>query len=1024
MNNIKKWIEKPGVSGSVNDRTLIKITFLACMINVALFSNGVSAIIVDEQAESNGFAVVDSEYLAKAKNDVKKKPTRRTTIKEKMELATHSTANNTASSKMQQPTSSLKRIQKTELINSKLVASTSDNASKLSTKEKISTKVNTIKVNTIPVKTAAKKQVANSVRTTSTDVKRSVTRQTNKTTKHVSANQTKPLSQVAQVKTRTEQEQITPSTVPQPTNTESSSINQEYFFDDSLILGSASTYGGIARFNQKGGIVAGDYEVDVYVNGKYKERQLIHFAEQSDKNIGPCLNKAFFESIEVVKIKEVSATCAPINELIDGAFVHYDPASLRLNISIPQIMLKQYPHGYVDPKTWSAGDSIAFINYSATHSYTSVADNTNSYLSLNSGINLGLWRLRQQGSYTYSDNNGSHWKSIRAYVQRAIPTINSELTLGDSFTSGRFMSGLAFRGLQLASDERMYPASMQGYAPVVRGVAKSNATVLIRQNGNLVYQTTVPAGAFEINDLSPTNYGGDLDVEVIEADGQSSFFSVPFSALPESLREGSKRYSVIVGQARDVGDGDDWFGELSYQYGLNNYITLNTASRIGKDYYSLMLGNTFSSWIGSIGANATYSYAKLPDNNSEKGWMANISYSRTIQTTGTTLTFAGYRYSSKGYRDFADIIGLRDAYENDSTWTSTTYLQRARLEFIVNQSLNRFGQLYISASRQYYRDDRENDSQLQAGYTNNWKSLAYSLRFSRIYNSSTDKNENTVSMSLSMPIGIGVRTPVVTLSGSHYTDHEYNTQANIAGLLDEANTMSYSMNVGYDSYSDDMQWGLTLSKRYPVISLTGNYNNLGGSDWSGSLGMRGALVAHTGGITLGPYVSDTFALIEAKGAEGAKVTGGNDIRINKFGYAIVPSLSPYRYNSITLDSEGMDTNIELKNNSRVIAPYAGAVVKVKFDTIEGYPVLISTKRQGNQPLPLGANVYNQKGVIVGMVGQGSQVYARAEGNKGSLMVKWGEAADEQCTIDYTIRNTNRNESLYRLKGICINASGI
>lgn len=48
------------------------------------------------------------------------------------------------------------------------------------------------------------------------------------------------------------------------------------------------------------------------------------------------------------------------------------------------------------------------------------------------------------------------------------------------------------------------------------------------QNGHEIYQTTVAPGPFEINDLYPTSYSGDLDVTVTEANGAVSRFSVPF----------------------------------------------------------------------------------------------------------------------------------------------------------------------------------------------------------------------------------------------------------------------------------------------------------------------------------------------------------------------------------------------------------------------------------------------------------------------------------------------------------------
>lgn len=57
--------------------------------------------------------------------------------------------------------------------------------------------------------------------------------------------------------------------------------------------------------------------------------------------------------------------------------------------------------------------------------------------------------------------------------------------------------------MQLASDDNMLPNSQRGFAPTVRGIANSSAIVTIRQNGYVIYQSNVPAGAFEINDLYP-----------------------------------------------------------------------------------------------------------------------------------------------------------------------------------------------------------------------------------------------------------------------------------------------------------------------------------------------------------------------------------------------------------------------------------------------------------------------------------------------------------------------------------------
>jgi outer membrane usher protein len=70
----------------------------------------------------------------------------------------------------------------------------------------------------------------------------------------------------------------------------------------------------------------------------------------------------------------------------------------------------------------------------------------------------------------------------------------------------------------------MQPSGLQGFAPVVRGIANSDAKVTIKQNGYTIYQTNVSPGPFEIRDLTQVTAGADLEVTVTEADGTERSF--------------------------------------------------------------------------------------------------------------------------------------------------------------------------------------------------------------------------------------------------------------------------------------------------------------------------------------------------------------------------------------------------------------------------------------------------------------------------------------------------------------------
>ena len=68
--------------------------------------------------------------------------------------------------------------------------------------------------------------------------------------------------------------------------------------------------------------------------------------------------------------------------------------------------------------------------------------------------------------------------------------------------------------------------------PVVRGVANTNAKVSIKQNGYTIYQITVPAGPFVINDLYASGYSGDLTVEIKKVMAKCGHLLCRFLILP------------------------------------------------------------------------------------------------------------------------------------------------------------------------------------------------------------------------------------------------------------------------------------------------------------------------------------------------------------------------------------------------------------------------------------------------------------------------------------------------------------
>lgn len=255
--------------------------------------------------------------------------------------------------------------------------------------------------------------------------------------------------------------------------------DNQFEFDDSMLVGSLKTQKSIARFNRANTVEPGTYQVDVYINGDFLARESVIFAAGPQGKVAECLPPDMLLTAGIlpdgIKVKTGDVTsCLSLEDQVDGALSQFDFSRLRLDLQVPQALMKREVRGAVPEGHLSVGETVAFTSYDTNYYRTNASGSTteSTYLGLNSGFNLGLWQFRQQSSFTryLSDNSpgSSQWNAIRSFVQRPLPSIGSQLTLGDNFTSGSLFSSLGFRGIQLETDDRMVPESQRGYAPTTR----------------------------------------------------------------------------------------------------------------------------------------------------------------------------------------------------------------------------------------------------------------------------------------------------------------------------------------------------------------------------------------------------------------------------------------------------------------------------------------------------------------------------------------------------------------------------
>jgi outer membrane usher protein len=424
-----------------------------------------------------------------------------------------------------------------------------------------------------------------------------------------------------------------------------------------------------------------------------------------------------------------------------------------------------------------------------------------------------------------------------------------------------------------------------------------------------------------------------------------------------------------------------------------------------------MVGGVLNTKYGALGMDVTQALTSMADGGKYSGTSMRATYSKQFSETGTNFSLAAYRYSTGGYFNLVDAMTLR---ENPRT---TVYRAKNQAQITLNQSLgDRWGQAYATGSVVNYWNHEGSDVNYSLGYSNNIGKVSYNLSASRQRSGGTGKMSTLYFANVSIPLGkthpISVSTNV-----SHSSPGSTAVQTMLTGSLGVDNAVSYGISGNHRAGGDSgasTSGSANVAYRSPFATLSSSIS-AGAGYTQGSLGVRGAVVAHPGGVTLSQPVSETIGIVEAKDAGGARVLNAAGVRVDRRGYAVVPFMTPYSINSVDIDPKGLSTDVELQTTSQQIAPRAGSVTMLKFPTVSGRTAVVEARRTDGEPLPFGASVYDDTGKELGVVGQASRIVARGLQDHGELTVKWGEDSSAMCHIAYTLpaREKGQQSDMYQ-----------
>lgn len=759
-----------------------------------------------------------------------------------------------------------------------------------------------------------------------------------------------------------------------------------------------------SRFSRAGYMMPGNYTLTLYINNDTIPGQSVDWfnTDDDEKETQPCLNSAL---VKMIGLNPEFASqfswwhrgeCLVMANL-PGLTLRNDPENSALYLSVPQRYLEYRVPNWDPPAQWDDGiPGVLFDYYASVQTRKgSRAGRQNSAAGNGTlGINAGAWRLRGDGQARYDDHTGQapQWRWTRVYARRALPSIGANLVVGQNAFYSDIFDSVSFTGASLLSDDNMLPPNLRGYAPEISGVAKTNASVIVSQQGRIIQATQVAAGPFRITDLNEA-VAGELDIRVEEQDGAVQAFTLNTASVPFLTRPGAVRYKLAAGKLSTTPrrtEGPEFAaGELSWG-GRNGWSLYG--GTIGSEQYNALA--TGIGWdmqtFGALSLDVTGSSARgLSQENgpSQRGTAWRLSYAKHVDETRSDIALAGYRYAERGYMSLGDY---QDAQQYRSRGGSGKELYTANL----SQPLRDWQMsLFLNYSHRRYWDRPDNRRlMLTVVQYVTLRSLPHLSLSATLYrNTSGGPRDDGIYVSLSMPFG---ERGNLSYSGSVTPDNQTH-QASYYATLDERN--SYQIGSG-SSQNGALASGF-VQHRADSAQINASASYQAGHYSVLSFSTRGGVTASGQGAALHRIniPGGSRMLLDTAGVAGVPIrTYAASVRSNRFGKAVVTDISNYYRNRFSIDVNAMPDNAEVMGSVIQKTLTEGAIGYGQFDVVSGRKAMAVLRLESGESPPFGAMVKNMKRQTLGVVGDDGAVYLSGIVQGAQMQVYWQGKA--QCDI--------------------------
>lgn len=732
----------------------------------------------------------------------------------------------------------------------------------------------------------------------------------------------------------------------------------------------------------------GQYIVDVFLNNQKTSRQLLNITQAEVGEL--CLSADWIQQahlqLELEQFKKQynpDGKCYRIGSY-PAASIHFDYGSQSLYISVPQVtLLASYKR-----ERWDYGIPGLSLRYNTNASKTQQSRMVY-YGSLDMNVRAGRWLLRGATAAL----SGQGIESPQLMVSTTFNSLRGILELGKSRMHSPMISDFGFYGISLYSDRSMRADLPAGYAPVISGVAHSNARITVSKGKNILTSRVLSPGAYVLKDI-PVTGNGKLIVTVEEEDGSKTVRVYPVSVSPELLRSGDFDYYFALGERNDDSDVKGGFFAGNVNYGFPSF-TLNLATILHRQYQGggIELSRNMGRF-GGLGIRVDASQGMVTGRRDVgdlhtgsvsrcSGTLTTIKYTKGIGEK-SSLYLINQHYTSGNYVDFSGFSPL---------FSGMGERRKERYEATINRGDGRVFMAF-SGWKQSYRNRSGNDSGASAVVSTRLgpASLSFSAGYTHTPWIPHDYN---LSMSVSLPFIFSGKQQYTSVSMDYFPRIGPRTSMSVAGEPSDRLDWHVSAGTGQESSMASVSVGYARNAIQTGGSLTQSHYGHSGSKTAATLRASGMVLAtRPGGIIFTRGQNDTVALVKIKGIPGVTFNGSSPTGQN--GITAL-SLYPYTRNDIRINPDNIPDNVELLDSVYSVTPSRGAIVYREFSYTQVKRYVLKVIGRDGVPLPQGSMAVTHNGLDAGFVTKGGILLSNLLSSPEYLIVS--TPAGIQCRVD-------------------------